>query len=54
MEETSRAEKERRENHAAGQIQRVLRAYVARMALANKGKKGKKGGGKKGGKKGKK
>lgn len=52
LEEKARAELDRRQNHAASQIQRVLRAYALRQ-IANKGKKGKKGGGKKG-KKGKK
>ena len=53
LEEQARAELEQRQNHAAAQIQRVLKEYVIRQ-IANKGK-GKKGGGKgKGGKKGKK
>lgn len=52
LEERARAELDKLQNHAASQIQRVLRAYVARQALANKGKKGKKG--KAGGKKAKK
>lgn len=54
LEEQARTELERRQNQAAGQIQRVLKQYVMRQ-IANRGKKGKKGSGKgKGGKKGKK
>ncbi|CAM9215404.1 unnamed protein product [Hapterophycus canaliculatus] len=54
LEEQARTELERRQNQAAGQIQRVLKQYVMRQ-IASKGKKGKKGAAKgKGGKKGKK
>lgn len=54
LEERAKAELDRRQNCAACQIQRIMRAFLERQAAANKGKKGKgKGGGKKG-KKGKK
>lgn len=51
LEERAKVELDRKQNHAACQIQRLLRAFLERQAAANKGKKGK---GKKGGKKGKK
>lgn len=53
LEEQLRAQQQLQENNAAGRIQRVLRAFVARAGASKGGHKGTKGGGKKG-KKGKK